>query len=251
MKKKLLTVALAAVMVVSSALSAFAATETELTAEGFLSASTTPEKVSGDFDVTYTFHNETTGTANWNNFIFEIKTQDDQLDGVTFRADRCGWGFGEYADDLGGDWGPLVTWNDVAGYNWDTFATEMKDANVVLNLKRTGNVFTFDYKVTAGSTTYNIVATTPEIAGLEADLQITLSGELVKLTNIAFTDNNASAGDAADDTTAGGAADSTTAGTTGGTTTTPDTGDSTMVLALVAVAVASAVVVLKKRTVTE
>ena len=196
MKKKLLTLAMAAVMTVSSALSAFSATESELTVEGFITSSTTPEKVSGDFDVTYEFHNETTGTSNWNNFIVEVKTADDQKDGVTMRADRCGWGFGEYADDLGGEWGPDIVWTDVAGYNWDTFATEMKDADCEVNIKRVGDVITFTYNVvTAAGGDYELVATLPAIAGLEDELQVTLTGELVKLTEITFTDNLAAVDD--------------------------------------------------------
>ena len=190
MKKKLLTLIAAAVMVVSSVVTAFAATESSLSVDGFLSASTTPESVSGEFNVTYKFHNATRGTANWNNFVVEVKTADDQADGVTFRADRCGWGFGAYADDLGGEWGPLVVWDDVAGYNWDTFVSDMAAADCEVNIKRTGDKLVFDYKVKSGDNEYHLIATTPDIEGLEDALQVTLSGELVDLTNITFTDNN-------------------------------------------------------------
>ncbi len=93
MRKKLLTVAMAAIMVVSSAFSSFAVEnvdhiEPTIAPTGFLTASTSPLELEGDFDLIYTFHNESNGTGNWNNFVIEVKTADDQADGVTFRADR-------------------------------------------------------------------------------------------------------------------------------------------------------------------
>lgn len=210
MKKKLLTIALAATMVVSSAFGAFADTKTDLTIDGAFSANTGDEKVSGEFDVTYSFHNESDGNANWNNFVVELL--DGQGQYVTVRADAAGWGAGTLKDKIDFAWEGQP--QDAAG--WTTWLQDtMTDADVTVNVKRTANVITLTYNMVkssgstddnssvspsvapgAGTTTtksntsdfteYKFVGTATLKADLANDLFIHITGEKVKLTNIKY-----------------------------------------------------------------
>ena len=264
MKKKLLTVALAAVMVVSSAFSAMAEqVATDTTFDGTKKADGSAAWASGgtgvtfpvtDEKVTVVFHNDAftdsvaadandkTGNPgdNWDNFILETIATDDAA-GWTARADAFSWTYGDNTTNV-----PTTvattSWDTV----WDNFATLTDDTDVTLTVTKT-DANTVEYYMTFASDASaweKYVVTYP--AGVPANLefQVGADGGIVTLKSVTFGSSST------DTTTAGsGSTETTTAG--GTTTTTPDTGDSTMVLALVAVAVAAAVVVLKKRTVTE
>ncbi|MBE5921198.1 MAG: hypothetical protein E7269_00345 [Lachnospiraceae bacterium] len=190
MKKRILSAVLAVIMVLASVLSVFAETSTSVNITGAFNANSGDEALgSGDFDVTYTFTNKSLDTsANWNNFAVELF--DTAGNFITMRADcyGVGAGTGAYNDDLG-TWGGTVTttWTGIPA-DWAAFRTTMANANVTVNVVRTGNVLTFTYDI-VGASTYHIVGTTPEIADLADELSIHLSGEKVTLENITFTKN--------------------------------------------------------------
>ena len=261
MKKKIFAVALAAVMTVTSAMSAFADTADVDITGGLGSANTGDEALgAGDFDVTYTFHNASHDTsANWFNFAVELFDADGNF--ITMRADAFGVGAGTGAyNDALGTWGQdqLTTWTGQPE-DWAVWAADMADADVTVNVKRAGNVLTFTYDMKAGSNTYQFVGVTPEIPNLADELSIHLGGEKVNLTNVKFTNGAAAGGN---DTPAAGGNDTPAAGgNTGAGTDAPagngnaggaTTGDvAPYAVAVLAVAAAAVVVVLQKKKVTE
>ena len=264
MKKKFFAVALATTMALSTALTGTAATA-DVNIVGAFSANTGDEDVTGNFDVTYTFTNACQDTAaNWNNFSVEIFDGNGQF--ITLRADAFGWTAGEWK--LGGDafvdeQNPDVKHPTFTGQpeDWATWIADMKDADVTVNIKRTGSVFAVKYDIKGASgATYNF-ATNVTVEGEVADaLKVHITGEKVNLTNVKFTNDTAGGNDQTPTTTAGGndQTPTTTAGgnkapapTTAGKTT-PKTGDVAPVAALAAVAVvACAAVVVSKKKVTE
>ena len=82
-------------------------------------------KLSGNFDVTFTIDNKG-GTKNWNNPAFVVTTD----------ADRNAAGYSEYAvvrmDAYG--WGTASLGYNTNGWNWDTFAATMQDAEITYNV---------------------------------------------------------------------------------------------------------------------
>lgn len=189
MKKKFLAFGLAAAMVLGSTFGAVAETASSVEIDAGFSANTGEEKISGDFDVTYEFHNASQDTASaWFNFIVEIW---GAKFGATLRADAFGWSYNEskmvdVKPAAEGEW--TLTW---AGQpNWDEFKVNMADADVAVNIVREGNNISLRYDITAGSATYAI---TGEIAAysLPDELSMHITGEKVNLTEVTFTDNNA------------------------------------------------------------
>ena len=255
MKKKLLTVALAAVMVVSSAISALAVEAKEaitgdLTVTTFFNEKTDAVELKSGDSYTFKFNakNETC-SANYQTFVMAVTgaigdayTGADQ-EVLIVRGDNWGWGgkMSDFTAPDGAEGTNKLTFT--CDVNWDEWQAAMKaGVDCEVTIARTGDKLSYTAKV--GSWTMSTEATSG--IALPESCYVFFTGESVVLSGITTTDNNAST----DTTTAGsGSTETTTAG--GTTTTTPDTGDSTMVLALVAVAVAAAVVVLKKRTVTE
>ena len=164
MKKKFFAVALATTMTVSTVMTASAETVNAIDITNAFSANTGDESVTGDFDVTYTFHNATMDTsANWNNFILEIF--DGAGEFVTLRADAFGWTAGSWT--LGGDTvenaGKNPLWTGQPE-DWTAWAAVMTDADVTVNVKRTGNVLDVQYDMKDASNAYrfNTVVTVNE-----------------------------------------------------------------------------------------
>lgn len=161
---------------------------TELDITGYMTASTAGNKVTGDFDVTYTFKNASKNSINnWCNFIVRVEGSNGK---AVARADAYGWGYDGWETSLGGFDDDKTTVWELNGLDWGQWAPGMASADVTVNVKRTGNVLTFTYDIT-GSNMYksHIVGTTAEITDLPDTLTLYLSGEDVKLSNITFTDN--------------------------------------------------------------
>ena len=201
MKKKFFAVALATTMTVSTVMTASAETVNAIDITNAFSANTGDEGVTGDFDVTYTFHNATMDTsANWNNFILEIF--DGAGEFVTLRADAFGWTAGSWT--LGGDTvenaGKNPLWTGQPE-DWTAWAAVMTDADVTVNVKRTGNVLDVQYDMKDASNAYqfNTVVTVNE--DLPETLNMHLTGEKVSLKDIKFTDNTKKGEDVSTDDT--------------------------------------------------
>ena len=201
MKKKFFAVALATTMAVSTVMTASAETVNAIDITNAFSANTGDESVTGDFDVTYTFHNATMDTsANWNNFILEIF--DGAVEFVTLRADDFGWTAGNWT--LGGDTvesaGKNPLWTGQPE-DWTAWAAVMTDADVTVNVKRTGNVLDVQYDMKDASNAYqfNTVVTVNE--DLPETLNMHLTGEKVSLKDIKFTDNTKKGEDVSTDDT--------------------------------------------------
>lgn len=237
MKKKLLTLAMAAAMAISTALTSFAATEESVTLTGFASG-TSAEILEGDFDVTYTFNDKSTGTDNWDNAIVEFWV-DGAASHVDVRLDRFGW-LNAHADKTA-----EITWtdsNDPATLDWATWANKMRAGeDVTINVVRKGNTFT----ITTSSAGYTFVGevTSADYEGKKVGIRLT--GEEAELTNIKFKVNTKK-----DDAANGDAEDNNNDANAG--TTTPTTGDvATALPVALLVAAAVAVVAMKKRSIAE
>ena len=274
MKKKFFAVAMATTMALSTAVTAMAATATEADITDAFKVNTGDEAVTGNFDVTYTFHNATKDTsANWNNFALEIFDGNGQF--ITLRADAFGWTAGSWT--LGGDTvdnaGKNPLWTGQPE-DWTAWVADMKNADVTVNVKRSGNVFNVQYDMKGASNSYQFKTAVTVNEEVPDALNIHITGEKVNLTNVKFT-NGAAAGEtkkeegptagtpaggakkeegatkAADSTTKAAAANNT-ATTKAATKTSPKTGDVAPIAALGAVAVvACAGVVVSRKKVTE
>lgn len=201
MKKKFFAVAMATTMALSTAVTAMAATATEADITDAFKVNTGDEAVTGNFDVTYTFHNATKDTsANWNNFALEIFDGNGQF--ITLRADAFGWTAGSWT--LGGDTvenaGKNPLWTGQPE-DWTAWAAVMTDADVTVNVKRTGNVLDVQYDMKDASNAYqfNTVVTVNE--DLPETLNMHLTGEKVSLKDIKFTDNTKKGEDVSTDDT--------------------------------------------------
>ena len=104
--------------------------------------------ITGDtpYPFVYTFINNTTGAANWDNWLLDCTN--GKFTGVggdggpsdeyfVLRADAYGWGDSNYNAA-----------NISASYNWDTFTTDMKGAYCMLIVTRSGNRIDVTAKVT-------------------------------------------------------------------------------------------------------
>ena len=253
MKKKFFAVAMATTMALSTAVTAMAATATEADITDAFKVNTGDEAVTGNFDVTYTFHNATKDTsANWNNFALEIFDGNGQF--ITLRADAFGWTAGSWT--LGGDTvdnaGKNPLWTGQPE-DWTAWVADMKNADVTVNVKRSGNVFNVQYDMKGASNSYQFKTAVTVNEEVPDALNIHITGEKVNLTNVKFTNGAADNGTtkAADSTTKAAAANNT-ATTKAATKTSPKTGDVAPIAALGAVAVvACAGVVVSRKKVTE
>jgi len=280
MKKKLLTLAMAAVMTVSSAFAAFAE---DVDCTGWWVAHSAGVEVTTDgVEVTFTNTTYESATANWNGPIWVLYSADEAFAGSgtcntaagyneywVMRGDNYGWGNNAYYNtqqETDPNTGAYVintntpnaladagiTWTADADATWDNFVTDLKSGiECKATAKLVGNTAEVTFSVAGVDTKIVLPVDTSK------KTYLSIGGELTKITNLTSKsmapagggDDATTAGNANDATTAGNANDATTAGTTG--TATPNTGDATMVGLLLAVAAVSAVVVLKKRTVTE
>ena len=161
---------------------------------GIGSAKTKEDVVFGDFDVTYTFHNETQGTDNWHNFVVEAFGTGF---GITARADAYVVGYNGAESVLGG-WGnnpmaPTTVWTGLPeADDWVVWNSDMKNADVTVNIKRVGNVLTLTYDITANEHSYHMVGVTPEVTTMPYGLFLHLTGEKVNLSSISYKINSTS-----------------------------------------------------------
>ena len=272
MKKKLLTVALAAVMVVSSAFSAMAelveadTTFTGKVADGsaaWNSAGTGVTFPINEEGVTVVFKNDAftdsvdngngdkfgTEYDNWDNFVVEtIATETTK--GATMRADAFSWTYGEGTNVP--TITPTISW-DWADTNFDWHALTDDTTVTVVAKKTDANTVTFDITFASDASakeTYTLVYS----EGVPSDLafQIGADGGKMELVSATFGSSNDDSNTNDDaNNNAGDNADNDSNADSNSGSTTPDTGDSTMVGLLLAVAAVSVVVVLKRRTVAE
>ncbi len=275
MKKKLLTLAMAAVMVVSSAINTFAATVADVEASGWWVAHSAGIEVTEEgVEVTFTNTTDASAANNWNGPIFVLYSADAAFAGSDAdtttadtvntvagyneywvqRGDNYGWGNATYygvTGDLNTNLADAlttagITWTPDADAVWDNFLTDLK-AGV-------------ECKCTAKLVGDNAVLTF-SVAGVDAQIELpvdtskttylSISGELTTITDIEYSAMASAGADTDTDADTNTDSDADTNTNTNGGATTPDTGDSTMVVALAVVAMVAAVVVLKKRTVTE
>lgn len=297
MKKKLLAVALAATMVVSSAITALAVDvkdtiSGDLTVTDFFGEKTDAVELKSGDSYTFKFNNKCNGTNNYNNFVMAITgaigdayTGADQ-EVLIIRADNWGWG-GGMSDFVAPDQttgNPLVFETNV-GEDWASWlAAAQAGFDCTVKISRDGN--TLAYEAQTGDYTFKTTATSG--VALPDSCYVFFTGEQCTLTGISTTkegagsippannngstggDNGSTGGDdgstGGDDGSTGGDDGSTggdtsgstggdtsgSTGTTGGTTA-PATGDPATTAAVLAVmiAAAGAVVVLKRKKVSE
>lgn len=121
------------------------------------------------------FTNKTAGGNNWENWVLCIangkkRGETGYAEHAVLRADAYGWGDSNYS-------GGTIASN----YNWDTFKTDMNNANVEIDLTRSGNKISMKaVTTTTGGKSYTY---TFEYNGeLEETLDIFLTGEKSYLT---------------------------------------------------------------------
>ena len=189
MKKKFLTVALAATMVVGSTLSALAAdVDTSKTYDGgqVIDGAAAWNTADGDnylisdTPVTVKFVNdpflrqENGEDKNWFNFVFETVAS-DSVKGITMRADNFAWTYGDATSEP--TYENERSWGDV----WDDFMQMCKDnTNVSITATKTNDT-TVTFAIAFGSAateTYTI--TYPD--GVPSDLRFHVGADGGKIT---------------------------------------------------------------------
>lgn len=268
MKKKLLTVALAATMAIATAITSFAETASTVDcSKGFAVASSGWETLSGDFDVTYTFHDKAyQGGSTFQNFIVEIAANQNAADTTKFNnylTAVCNGGVWFWNDATAtAQWsdldGKIINGELPGGTCTDTEMKVMADADVTCNIKRVGEKVTINAtaKNAAGDEATYTFETTNK-AGFGDTVNVHLTGEKCSLTDVKFTNNSGSAIDSttkAEKETTTVKEDKTTAATTTAKKTTASTKEDGgvspivfVVIAVVAVVVIGGVVVVVKK----
>lgn len=147
----------------------------DFTAEGFRTAGSGFEKVTGDFCITYHFTNKTKGTKNYENFIFELTDGNDKF--TTLRADAYGWGNLHDGDNQ-------LSWSG-APSDWASFPEDMKDADVTVTASRSGKEIEVKYHIAAKSEkVYDMAVKCTSAAGFPETLFARITGEKVEVSNI-------------------------------------------------------------------
>ncbi len=199
MRKKLLTVALAATMAVASVFSAFAveakdAISGDLTVTGFFNEKTDAvELKSGDtLNVKFNCKSESI-SENYHTYVMAVTGAiGDAYTGATeevliLRGDSWGWGGGAsdiVAPDKDGN--KLAFESDV---NWDEWQNLLKGgADVNITLSRNANTLTYEAKVG----TYTMKTTTTSGKALPDTLYVFLTGENTVLSGISTSKTSAS-----------------------------------------------------------
>ena len=200
MRKKLLTVALAATMAISSVFSAFAveAKDTisgDLTVTTFFNEKTDAVELKSGDTLNFKFNNKSESIANnWETYVMAVTTAvGDAYTGASeevliIRGDSWGWGGGS-SDivDPNGTGNALVFESDV---NWDEWQNLLKGgADVDITLKRDANTLTYEAKVG----TYTIKTTTTSGKALPDSLYVFFTGEKTVLSGIKTTKTSANA----------------------------------------------------------
>ena len=253
MKKKLLTLAMAAVMVVSSAVTAFAADAVTLDGSAGWWKAWTPsyevkdgETLEFDIDVKG-------GDTVWNNVCAAFATgsitgqadpNEEKKDDTTYkelaviRGDNYGWG-GDYA---------TVAWEGGMGTETGLaeadFIAMMKDAHLDVTISRSGNEVTYTYVAAGGDKT---MTRTAKFTASESSVHVFFIPDTSTVTVTPVVKETTTQAPTETTTVAAGGNNNNnnSTGSTG-------SGDTAPVLALLAVAaVAGAVVVLRKKEVTE
>ena len=156
-------------------------TVSELSIDAGFSANTGDEKISGNFDVQYTFTNKTKGSDNWNNFIIEVF---DSNGGITDRADNYGWFYGAHENDSSSHaWGTL-------DFTWEEFNKSMKDASVSVDVSRRDKIFTISYTITDNADLSKVykMKDTVTFTSLDDSVSMHITGEQVDLSDIKLVD---------------------------------------------------------------
>jgi hypothetical protein len=162
--------------------------------------------------VTYTFHNTSDGSKNWDNFIVEIRTAEDvgvntnntpndttdDFDAPVYidaRSDNYGW----TANAVGA---ATLVWAELPdGYSWDDYAATMQSGvDCTVNIVRSGNTFTISMQE-GDDYTFTATATVADFEGQDAIVYLT--GEKVELTKVKFVNNTNVTDDATGDATEG------------------------------------------------
>ncbi len=196
MKKKLLAVALAATMVFTSVINAFAAS-TDFECSAFASANSGNETLEGDFNVQYTFHLNAylLGTNAYENVMVEIFNQD--IDGrdnaasnyLSVVCNGSAWWWNGANTETQWASATLPAETNVCT---DADMTIMKDCDVVLNVQRKGNAIALHADITgADGTTATWDCQVESTVDLGDKLNIHLSGEQCKVTNLTFSTEGA------------------------------------------------------------
>lgn len=152
----------------------------DFTVGGFTSAGSGFEKLTGDFCIAYHFTNKTTGTMNWDNFIFQLF--DGSGKDTTLRADA--FALGNLHEG--------VNWSG-APSNWDSFLEAMKDADVTVIARRNDNAIEVKYHIISNEdpeTVYDIAVVCSYAAGISDTLFARITGENVKVSNISLVNAN-------------------------------------------------------------
>jgi hypothetical protein len=254
MKKKFFTVALATTMALSTVMTATAETK-DFTVGTAFEVTSGEEQLTGDFDVTYTFHcngYKAEGEA-WETFAVEVTnvgidsrvkgTDCNFLTAVVGNQNQWWYNDGSAATQWAGDFTSSYSDSD------KTLAV-LADADVVCNIVRSGEKLTIKATCTgtAGTSEYSLETT--NTAGFGDTVNVHITGEDCEVSNIVFK-NNAATGETPT-TAAPSTEQATTAAPSTTTTTTPKTADVAPVAALAAVAVvACAGVVVSRKKVTE
>lgn len=253
MRKKLLTVALAATMAVSSVFSAFA---TELSGAWWTAWSESYEIADGatlEFDI-----DVKGGDAVWNN-VAAVFTN-SKISGTQAPADEAGASYKEYAVVRGDNWGwgggdnkssagsDITYEGGIADLGDTDFIATMKDCHLDITITRNGNDITMVTKGT-GTNGKTFTRTAKFTDDLSAGVNVFFVPDTSTIT-VSKADAAAPVDDKKDDTTT----PTTTAPTDGkgNDDKAPDTGDTAAVAVVAIVALGAAVaVVASKKKVTE
>ncbi len=145
------------------------------------SANTGDETIEGDFKATYTFHDKSVGTDNFDNYILEINNGDGTF--IDARADAYGWLY--QATD-----GETITFAN-GSLDWPTWNAAMKEGqDCTVTVERKGT--TFNISLTAAGETFTATTTVAKFEGKPAILHLT--GEECELTNVKLVVSSENAG---------------------------------------------------------
>lgn len=142
-------------------------------------------KVSGDFDITLDFTNKSVGTNAWFNYIVifssvyeagdsrttDLNTLPGYKEYYVCRADAWGWSPSPGGDNM------TMEGNQVTYEGWDdAVLAALSDANVSLNIKRTGGDVVMTANITGKDSAVHTVKYNLPL-GISDDMCITLTGE--------------------------------------------------------------------------